>query len=48
MTHFITWRSTQEDAAAALLINRELALAWGGWGGEDRVQAALRDAPPLP
>ena len=44
LTHFIKWRMPEEDAAARLLIERELALGVGGWGGESRAIAALRDA----
>lgn len=42
-THFITWKSPEEDAAAKLLIERELERASGGWGGTYRAEQALKD-----
>ena len=44
MTHYITWDSPGEDAAAALLIERELARASGGLGGTARAKQALADS----
>lgn len=44
LTHFISWKSPEEDAGAAILIERELVLARGGWCGTDRAEQAMKDA----
>ena len=44
ISHFITWKSPDEDAAANLLIERELARASGGWNGSYRARQAIIDA----
>lgn len=44
VTHFILWDSPKEDAAAELLIERELALARGGFYSSNRAAQAMGDA----
>lgn len=44
LSHYVTWASPDEDAAARLLIRRELVLAQGGWGADDRTRAAIKDS----
>ena len=41
VSHYITWKSPEEDKAAAVLIESELRLGIGGWGGSHRAKRAL-------